>query len=193
MNCNIKSLLINPNPKTLLFFSPDEESMQVSNLSNENRSFLSVKSTGTEGAEHTSAKTSPSIKVKHELEINRPILVTNLKPLPAIKVIPIVKISPAVNDKQVEQNRNPTRPKSGVNQLLVPNGGSPRRGSNVTQDSSMGSSEYGSTTMRVNPLDKSCITQVANMKKRGPVAEIVTCTTCFPIPLLHKLVKRSNS
>ena len=169
--------------------------MPMSNLSNENRSFLSVKSTGTEGAEHTSAKTSPSVKVKHELE-NRPILVTNLKPLPAIKVIPIVKISPAaMTDKQLAQNRNPMRPKSGAaNQLLVPNGGSPRRDSSVTQDSRMGSSEYGSTTMRVNPLDKSCITQVANMKKRGnPVADIVTCTTCFPIPLLHKIVKRSSS
>ena len=102
-------------------------------------------------------------------------------------LIPIVKISPAENEHQKATNRDPKKERN-ENQLVVPNGrvGGKRRDSlGIPEESSL---HYGSTTLRVNPVDKSCITQVANMKRAKNSVDFVTCTTCFPI--FHKFMKR---
>ena len=112
---------------------------------------------------------------------------------PKVMLIPIVKISPAENEPNNPKATNrdlkkPSNLRSNENQLVVPNGrtGGKRRDSLGNPEES--SLHYGSTTLRVNPVDKSCITQVANMKRAKNSVDFVTCTTCFPI--FHKFMKR---
>ena len=142
------------------------------------------------------AKTSPksSSKVK---ELEKPAPVRSLPMArPKVMLIPIVKISPAENEQHLHLPKATNRDlKTENNQLVVPNGrsGGKRRESVDDNAKEYDESNYGSTTLRVNPFDKSCITQVADMKRAKNTVEFVTCSTCFPIFHKMKMMKRRSS
>ena len=119
---------------------------------------------------------------------------------PKVMLIPIVKISPAAENEQHLQlpkattNRDLKKTTTENNQLLVPNvnGRSVKRRESV-ENIENDESNYGSTTLRVNPFDKSCITQVADMQRAKNTVDFVTCSTCFPIFHRMKIMKRRSS
>ena len=147
----------------------------------------------------TSPKTShKSSKVKELLE--KPASGAMAIGQPKVMLIPIVKISPAAENEQHLQlpkattNRDLKKTTTENNQLLVPNvnGRSVKRRESV-ENIENDESNYGSTTLRVNPFDKSCITQVADMQRAKNTVDFVTCSTCFPIFHRMKIMKRRSS
>ena len=77
-------------------------------------------------------------------------------------------------------NGSPKKPKTNSN-------GQKSGGCEIMpKNQSMGSTSYGTTTLRVNPVNKQSASEIAQRTNIG----LVTCTTCCP--LFHRLVVRHS-